>query len=66
MANTFSLPVFDVLTRDILTQLRICDELLGFCAKPKIETFEIADFEQRVLASKPEETKNDDYLNKMY
>jgi len=49
-----------------LTQLRFCDEFLGFCAKPKIETFEISDFEARVFADKPESIVNNDYLNKLY
>jgi hypothetical protein len=59
-------PVFTLLSRDIFSQLRICNELLGFCSKPGIETYEIEDFTARVLADKPTIIQNDDYLNKLY
>jgi len=58
--------VFTLLSRDIFTQTRMCNELLGLCAKPVIETYEIEDFTARVLADKPELIQNDDYLNKLY
>lgn len=59
-------PLFDVLTREILTQTRVCDEFLGFCNSPKVTTLEIDDYSARVLADKPAEILNDDYQSKLY
>lgn len=58
--------VFTMLSRDVLTELRMCNMLLDFCSKPGVETFEIDDFTARVLADKPPLIQNDDYLNKLY
>ena len=37
-------PVVDMITSSILTQLRVCNEFLGFCNSPKVDTLEIADY----------------------
>ncbi len=47
--------VIDVIQREVLTQVRICDELLGFCERPVVETLLISNYETRVLADKPVE-----------
>ena len=36
--------VIDVIQREVLTQVRICDELLGFCERPVVETLLISDY----------------------
>jgi hypothetical protein len=61
MVTIQSGPVFDLITRELLTQTRICDELLGICSNPKYEVKEIDDFTARVLSTKPEAIINDDY-----
>ena len=64
--SEMSKPLLEIMERDILTKLRICDELLGFCSSPTIDTLEIDDFNARVLADKPAEIMNDDYVNNLY
>lgn len=59
-------PVLDTLSGEIFTELRICDEFLGFCSRPKYETLEISDFQARVLADKPAEIQDDMYVNNLY
>lgn len=66
MVTMMANPVLDMLANGVLTQVRVCNELLGFCNKPSIETLEVSDFQTRVLADKPAEIQNDDYINKMY
>ena len=48
-------PVLDMITRELLTELRICNMLLGFCALPVVETLFIEDYNKRLLSTKPEE-----------
>lgn len=66
MVTMMTDPVLGMIANGLLTPIRICNELLGFCNKPSIETLEVADFQARVLADKPTEIKDDDYINKMY
>jgi hypothetical protein len=40
----FGTPVLDMITSDLLTELRFCNEFLGLCARPKVETLEFSDF----------------------
>jgi hypothetical protein len=37
-------PVFETVTRDMLTKDRVCDEFLGFCSSPKVTVHELEDF----------------------
>lgn len=62
----FAAPLFDMLTTEMLTQLRICDELLGFCATPNVTTHTVEEFNTRVLSTKPEIIQNDDFVNSLY
>lgn len=62
----FANPLFDMLSNEMLTQLRICDELLGFCSTPKVVTHTVEEFNSRVLSTKPEIIQNDDFVNSLY
>lgn len=58
--------MFEIMYRDILTKLRICDEFLGFCSTPVVKTLEIDEYNLNILADKPAEILSDDYVNKLY
>ena len=49
-----------------LSPSRICDEYLGVCSKPGIVELNEEDFVKRVVGSKPESTKNNDFVNNIY
>lgn len=44
MIDLMYLPVFETMTRDMLTKDRVCDEFLGFCSTPKVAVHELEDF----------------------
>lgn len=62
MAPTF----LDLIANDLMTELRLCNEVLGFCERPKVSDLEVSDYKARVLADKPDNTKENDFVNKMY
>lgn len=62
----FGTPILDMITSDLLTELRFCNEFLGLCARPKVETLEFSDFQERVLSTKPDKIKEDDFVNALY
>ena len=64
--SEMSKPMLEIMERDILTKLRVCDEFLGFCSSPTVDTLEIEDFNARVLADKPAETLDNEYVNNLY
>ena len=39
---------------------------MGFCNSPKVDTLEIADYQARLQAQKPEEIQDNDYVNNLY
>jgi len=61
-----AVPILETVTRDILTPLRVCNEILGYCNNPTVETLTVADYQTRVLADKPAENQNNDFVNKLY
>lgn len=58
--------VLPAVAEGILSPSRVCDEYLGFCSKPAIIELHENEFVKRVLDSKPESTKNNDYVNNIY
>ena len=59
-------PVLDMIGRELLTKERVCDEFLGVCAFPKFETITVEQYATRVLADKPQQIFNDDYVSNLY
>ena len=58
--------VLDVLSNDLLTQLRFCSEFLGVCKNPHFYTLSLEDYKDRVLLDKPSFIKDDNYINTLY
>ena len=58
--------VFGVLEEYVITKNRICDELLGFCARPYYTELTVEDFTTRVMADKPAIIADDEYINNLY
>ena len=61
--------ISDLFLNALIHQLdrdRICDEWLNFCSRPKIQEIDLKSEVQTLLADKPEQTKDNDYINKLY
>jgi hypothetical protein len=64
--NMMAESVMPAIAEGILSPSRICDEWLGWCSKPVITELHEEDFVKRVLSSKPESIKNNDFVNNIY
>ena len=58
--------VLTSLADGVINDQRICDELLGACKTPHIKELDLDAYVQRVLSTKPESLKNNDYVNNLY
>jgi len=58
--------IIPVLTNFLLGPDYFCARALGLCTSPKFTIEKVDDYVDRVLAGKPAELKNDDYLNNIY
>lgn len=58
--------VVPAIAEGILSPSRICDEYFGFCSKPVITELHEETFVDRVLKSKPDIIKNNDFVNNLY
>ena len=55
-----------VLSSELITKDRICNENLGLCTHPVIEQIDLQQVVNDILATKPESTKNDDFIDNIY
>merc|ERR1740130_1343098 len=62
MANT----VFDVISTDLISKNRICNQFLGYCANPKYKEIGVEDYTTRVLKDKPASIADDNFVNNLY
>ena len=54
------------LTQGVFSPLRICNEVLKVCTEPTVTTLDEDEFVRRQLDAKPEEIKNNDYIDNLY
>ena len=50
----------------ILSPNYVCEEIIPVCQKKDYELLEPADYVSRILATKPDAIKGDDYINNVY
>ena len=55
-----------VMADEILAEDRICNQLLGFCEKPKYTHVSVEEFSASILANKPSSIADDNYINNLY
>lgn len=58
--------VFEVLSSDLISKNRVCNEFLGYCNNPKFTEISVEDYTTRVLSDKPESIKDDNFINNLY
>ena len=57
---------FPVFTSYFATRDRFCDEYLGVCSQPVYEYIDLTKVVGEILATKPLNIRNDDFVNQMY
>lgn len=50
----------------MLTKARICDEMLGWCNRPHITEIDLEQVVNDILADKPAEIQDDNFINDLY
>jgi len=63
MMSAFLLPA---LAKGPLSPMTLCDEQLHLCTSPVVKELDSDAFVQRVLASKPDFLKDNDYIDRLY
>lgn len=66
MISQFGPSVFDVSVSYLLDKDRICNETFGLCSNPHIQEVPVEDVVKKILATKPSELADDDFINKLY
>ena len=58
--------IIPVLSQSIFSPDYFCGEFLGYCSTPSFYTFYAEEWVDKLLLTKPEFLKNNDYMNKIY
>ena len=58
--------MFDVVENYLVTKDRICNERMGLCTSPTITPIDVTHVAKNILATKPLDIRNDDYIQNMY
>jgi len=61
-----SLSVLPALAEGVLSPQRVCDETFHLCSDPVIDELSADKFVERVIGSKPESLKNNDFVDNLY
>ena len=57
---------FDAISNYLMGKDRWCNEILGVCSNMKVDAEDLHDEVDKILSTKPESLKNDDFIDQMY
>ena len=66
VAIQYGTAALDALSKHFLTKNRVCNEMLGMCQHPKITSIDLEQTVNDILADKPAEIQDDNYINNLY
>jgi len=66
MINQMVGPMFDMISTDLVSKNRICNQFLGYCTNPKYKEIGVEDYTIRVLKDKPAVIADDNFINNLY
>ena len=66
MVRQFLAPAWVIVPDWILTDLRVCNEMLHVCKKPELLHIDINEDVDSILAGKPDHIRNDDFVDNLY
>ena len=66
MIDQYADSLFIAMSKQLLNKKRWCNEKLGLCTHLKVQQIDVEDVVSDILATKPVELANDDYVDNMY